>query len=63
MSRGGYGDLEEFRAPGTFDFLGYRRDVGTLNDGTFALDRDTEALFQIRPDNIFLVKVSYWLNP
>ena len=25
--------------------------------------RDLDSLFGARPDNIFLVKVSYWLNP
>ena len=31
--------------------------------GSFALNRDFDNLFGARPDNIFLVKVSYWLNP
>jgi hypothetical protein len=31
--------------------------------GQFNLARDTNALFDIRPDNIFLIKVNYWLNP
>ena len=31
--------------------------------GTFGLGRDTDALLDIRPDNIFQLKVSYWLNP
>ena len=134
LSSGDFGDLEEFRAPGTFDFVRYGRDVGTLIDrgdghlvvdpdgggpadefvvanrdfnlrsllgnavlrwewrtgstlflvwqqsrtqrveardseggvdhvGTFKLGRDADALFGTRPDNIFLIKVSYWLNP
>ena len=25
--------------------------------------RDRRALFDTRPDNIFLVKMNYWLNP
>ncbi|HEX2722347.1 MAG TPA: DUF5916 domain-containing protein [Gemmatimonadaceae bacterium] len=36
----------------------YDRDVGT-----FALGRDLDRVFNARSDNIFLVKVSYWLNP
>ena len=134
LSSGDFGDLEEFRAPGTFDFVRYGRDVGTLIDGgdgflvvdpdgggpadefvvanqdfhhrsllgnavlrwewrtgstlflvwqqsrtqrveawdpeggvdhvgTFKLGRDADALFGARPDNIFQIKVSYWLNP
>ena len=31
--------------------------------GQFNLARDTNSLFDIRPDNIFLIKVNYWLNP
>jgi hypothetical protein len=31
--------------------------------GTFDLGRDARALFDIRPDNIFQVKVNFWLNP
>ena len=31
--------------------------------GDFALGRDRSALFRARPDNIFVVKVNYWLNP
>ena len=30
--------------------------------GDFDLGRDSEELFRIRPDNIFLVKVNYWFN-
>jgi hypothetical protein len=31
--------------------------------GTFNFSRDFDNVFQTRPDNIFLVKISYWLNP
>jgi hypothetical protein len=31
--------------------------------GDFDLGRDQRALFGTRPDNIFLVKMNYWLNP
>ena len=134
LSSGDYGALAEFRAPETFDFLRYGRDVGTVEEqgdgrfrvdpdgsgpagafevadrdfdyrsllgnavlrwewrpgstlflvwqqsrdrryvsgdatpegravGDFDLDRDAGELFDLRPDNIFLVKVDYWLNP
>ena len=134
MSSGDYGGLKEFRAPGTFDFLRYGQDAGTmyrLADGGFLIDpdgpgsapkitiadrdfnvrslrgnavlrwewspgstlflvwqqrryhralrdawdplasdgigdfdfrHDAGELVRIRPDNIFLVKVNYWLN-
>ena len=132
VSTGNYGTLKEFRAPGTFDFLRYGIDRGTLTDqgdGTYLVDPDaagpaaafsvdnrdftyrsllgnavlrwewrpgstlylvwqqsriedlvasdpnlsrigesrigydTAEIFRIRPDNIFQLKVSYWLNP
>lgn len=31
--------------------------------GDFAFGRDQRALFATRPDNIFLVKLNYWVNP
>ena len=31
--------------------------------GSFRLDSDTRALFGLRPDNLFMLKVTYWLNP
>jgi hypothetical protein len=31
--------------------------------GDFDFGRDRRALFSTRPDNIFLVKMNYWLNP
>ncbi len=135
ISSGDYGGLKEFRAPGTFDFLRYGQDVGTmtrLDDGGFLIDpdgatgaapeitiadqdfnvrslrgnavlrwewrpgstlflvwqqrrhhhalreawnpladdgvgdfdfrHDAAELVRIRPDNIFLIKATYWLN-
>ena len=43
VSTGKYGRLKEFRAPGTFDFLRYGTDIGSLTDqgdGTFLVDPD-----------------------
>ena len=134
MSSGEFGTLQQFRAPGTFDFLRYGEDVGTLarqDDGRYLVDPDgsgaaaafsvddedfnfrsllgnavlrwewspgstlflvwqqsrslrlegsqfdevgarglgdfdlsheSSELFKLRPDNIFLIKVNYWLN-
>jgi hypothetical protein len=33
-----------------------------LDVGTFAARRDYGNLFSARPDNVFLVKASYWLG-
>jgi hypothetical protein len=38
-----------------------RSDIAPYGD--FALGRDRRALFRTRPDDIFVVKVNYWLNP
>jgi hypothetical protein len=38
-----------------------RSDVAPV--GNFSLGRDRRALMAAAPDNIFLVKVNYWLNP
>jgi hypothetical protein len=38
-----------------------RSDLAPLGD--FDFSRDRMALFRTRPDNIFVVKASYWLNP
>jgi hypothetical protein len=31
--------------------------------GRFDLSRDSRALLGLRPENVFLVKVNYWINP
>ena len=38
---------------------------GRLEDdvGEFKLGRDTRALFGLKPDNVVMLKVTYWLNP
>ena len=38
-----------------------RSDFASIGD--FSFGRDRQALFGARPDNIFLVKMNYWLNP
>jgi hypothetical protein len=38
-----------------------RSDLAAVGD--FAIDRDRAALFSTRPDNIFVLKMNYWLNP
>lgn len=50
--------------PGSTMYLAWqqnRQNVAPLGD--FDLGRDRRALFGTAPDNIFVVKVSYWLNP
>jgi len=57
----------EYR-PGSTLYLAWqqnRSDFATLGEdiGRLRLSRDREALFDAAPDNVFVIKVSYWLNP
>jgi hypothetical protein len=53
----------EYR-PGSSLFVAWQQcREGFAGVGDFALRRDTQALFRARPDNILVLKVSYWLNP
>ncbi len=37
-------------------------ETGALGVGNFDLGYDTRELFSLDSDNIFLIKVNYWLN-
>jgi hypothetical protein len=51
----------EYR-PGSTLFLVWQQErSGSSTAGDFDLSRDSEALFNQRADNIFLIKMSYWL--
>jgi hypothetical protein len=50
--------------PGSTLFFVWRQ--ARSNDGAmgdFDLDRDRAALFDTRPQNVFVIKATYWLNP
>ncbi|HVF39424.1 MAG TPA: DUF5916 domain-containing protein, partial [Gemmatimonadaceae bacterium] len=50
--------------PGSTMYLAWQQTRGSFQPlGNFELGRDFDRLFLAQPDNIFLVKVSYWLNP
>ncbi|MFL5488038.1 MAG: DUF5916 domain-containing protein [Gemmatimonadaceae bacterium] len=53
----------EYR-PGSTVFLVWTqgRDQDDRNPGSFLPVRDFKDLFRARPDNVFLIKASYWLN-
>ena len=40
-----------------------RQQVDVANPGDFRFSRDASALFSAPGDDVFLIKVSYWLNP
>jgi hypothetical protein len=53
----------EYR-PGSTLFLVWTRTSSDFAQGVgdFSFSRDTDALFGAKADNIFLIKVNYWLN-
>jgi hypothetical protein len=53
----------EWREGSTLYLAWQQRRSDLAPTGDFALGRDQRALFGTRPDNIFLVKLNYWLNP
>jgi hypothetical protein len=53
----------EYR-PGSVLFLVWQQGRADGDDpGTFAMGRDLRSLFDTRPDNTLLLKLSYWFNP
>jgi hypothetical protein len=53
----------EWRQGSTLYVAWQQRRADVAPYGDFALGRDRQALFRTRPDDIFVVKVNYWLNP
>jgi hypothetical protein len=51
--------------PGSTLFVAWQQQREDFENGvgTFRFGRDRAALFDTRPDNVFLIKVNYWLNP
>ncbi|HEX6369511.1 MAG TPA: DUF5916 domain-containing protein [Longimicrobium sp.] len=50
--------------PGSTLYLAWQQNRSDFQPfGDFDLSRDAEGLFGAAPDDVFLIKVSYWLNP
>jgi hypothetical protein len=51
--------------PGSTLFLVWQQERADAADdvGDFRFGRDRRELFDARPDNVFVIKVNYWLNP
>jgi hypothetical protein len=50
--------------PGSTMYVAWQQTRNSFQPiGDFALGHDLDTLFDAKPDNIFLVKISYWLNP
>ena len=63
----------EWRPGSTLFFVWQQRRVNSISGhgpaearpwvGDFELGRDAGDMFEVAPDNIFMIKVNYWLNP
>jgi hypothetical protein len=52
----------EWRPGSTLFAVWQQRRSGSDANGDFDFGRDAGAIFDQRPENVFLVKVNYWLN-
>ncbi|HEU4454297.1 MAG TPA: DUF5916 domain-containing protein, partial [Longimicrobium sp.] len=52
----------EYRPGSTVFFVWQQQRSGSEPFGDFSLDRDAGAVFRQHPDNVFVVKLSYWLG-
>jgi len=52
----------EYRPGSTLFFVWQQQRSGTELFGDFELSRDTHALFREQPNNIFVIKASYWIG-
>jgi hypothetical protein len=52
----------EWRPGSTLFVVWQQRRAGSFDDGEFRFGRDSRAVFNQRPNNVFLVKLNYWLN-
>jgi hypothetical protein len=52
----------EYRPGSTVFVVWQRRQRGSANRGDFDLGRDLDALWGVPADNVFMVKVNYWLG-
>ena len=52
----------ELKPGSAFYAVWTRQQQDSANPGTFALSRDARALFSAPGDDIFLVKIAYWIG-
>jgi hypothetical protein len=52
----------EYRPGSTLFFVWQQERSGAAGYGDFAFDRDATAVFRQHPDNIFVIKASYWMG-
>jgi hypothetical protein len=52
----------EYRPGSTLFFVWQQNRSGSQPYGDFELGRDTGAIFDARPDNVFVIKATYWIG-
>ena len=52
----------EYRPGSTLFLVWQQQRSGALQAGDFDFGRDVEGVFNSHPDNIFVIKMSYWLG-
>ena len=52
----------EYRPGSTLFFVWQQERSGSAGYGDFSFDRDASAVFRQHPDNIFVIKASYWFG-
>ncbi|MFL5560172.1 MAG: DUF5916 domain-containing protein [Gemmatimonadaceae bacterium] len=52
----------EYRPGSTMFFVWTQQRQGSFSDGDYRFGRDYSALFRDRPDNVFLVKATWWIG-
>jgi hypothetical protein len=52
----------EWRPGSTLFLVWQQRRSGRVDDGRFDVGRDVRGVFDAPPDNVFVIKVNYWLN-
>jgi len=52
----------EYRPGSTLFFVWQQQRSGQEPFGDFALSRDAGAVFREHPDNVFVIKASYWIG-
>lgn len=53
----------EYRPGSTLYLVWAQGRQGSLNDGAFHAGQDLGDLFRMPPEDVFMIKVSYWINP
>ncbi|MBI3578416.1 MAG: hypothetical protein HY089_03275, partial [Ignavibacteriales bacterium] len=53
----------EYLPGSTMYFVWTNQKADFANNGEFNLGSDLRTLLNVQPDNVFSIKITYWLNP